>query len=116
MGNGITRDQSCGLGDWTGSGILQACESYSSDFSSLVPGEWLFMGAASSIYHVGYYIGDGKVIECTSGSFKRVIESNIDSNGYSSTTLNTWSYHAKVPWLDYKGSGYLSKCDYYLPI
>ena len=113
VGNGITRDQSCGLGDWTGSGILQACESYSSDFSSLVPGEWLFMGAASSIYHVGYYIGDGKVIECTSGSFKRVIESNIDSNGYSSTTLNTWSYHAKVPWLDYKGSGYLSKCDYY---
>ena len=101
VGKGITRDQSCGLGDWTGSGILQACESYSSDFSSLVPGEWLFMGAASSIYHVGYYIGDRKVIECTSGSFKRVIESNIDSNGYSSTTLNTWSYHAKVPWLDY---------------
>ena len=81
---GVAHDYSCGANfDLGGNGILNACESYSSDFSSIIPGEWLFMDNGTRIYHVGYYIGDGKVIECTSGSFQRVIESSIDSNGYS---------------------------------
>ena len=107
-------DTSCGCRSREGDWIETQCESVSSDFSDLVPGEWLFRhypnGARDSsgwaCYHVGYYIGNGYVIESTSdGSYNTQI-STIDSNGKSNIRGSswTWTYHGKVPWINYDGS------------
>lgn len=55
--------------------------------------------------HIGYYIGDGQVIECTVGwGVNSITISQIDSAGRRSrngVANGTWIYHGMVPWLDY---------------
>ena len=96
-------DESCGLRDWDGLTIINKCPNKSSDFSSLVPGEWLYLEG-----HVGYYIGDGQVIECTvSWGYSGVIQSQIDANGnrsFNGESGGSWLYHGMVPWIDYSNS------------
>jgi hypothetical protein len=95
-----TVDTSCGLGDWVGSKIIEKAPNCSSDFSKLVPGEWLYLPG-----HMGYYIGDGQVIECTqTWGTDGVTQSQIDSYGTRSRDGENggyWLYHGKVPWIDY---------------
>lgn len=55
-------DASCGLGDWDGLTIIKEAPNCSTDFTELVPGEWLYKDN-----HTGYYVGNGQVIECTAG-------------------------------------------------
>ena len=93
-------DTSCGLGDWTGLTIIQKAPNCNGDFSNLVPGEWLYMDG-----HTGYYIGNGQVIECTTGwGVNGVTQSQIDANGYRSRNgvgNGKWLYHGMVPWINY---------------
>ena len=102
-------DTSIGLSDTDGDGLESACgNTLSSDFSNIVPGEWLFRDNSNGYcYHVGYYIGNGKVIEATSDGSYNVQVSTIDSSGHSNLRGSawTWTYHGKVPWIDYSGSG-----------
>ena len=94
------RDTSFGLGDWDGLTIIKKAPNCNSDFSSLVPGEWLYMNG-----HTGYYIGDGQVIECTPAwGANGVTQSQISSSGARSkngSQRGSWLYHGMVPWIDY---------------
>lgn len=111
-------DTSCGLGDWTGLTIIKLAPNCGSDFSSLVPGEWLYMDG-----HTGYYIGDGQVIECTKGwGVNGITYSQIDSSGNRSRNgvpNGKWIYHGMVPWIDYSASegaaDYFSNCSELYP-
>lgn len=93
-------DASCGLGDWDGLTIVKEAPNCSSDFSNLVPGEWLYKEN-----HTGYYIGDGQVIECTAGwDVWAITISQIDEYGRRSrngVSGGYWELHGMVPWLDY---------------
>lgn len=99
-GNYAHVDTSFGLGDWTGLTIIQKAPNCNSDFSHLIPGEWLYLDG-----HMGYYIGGGQVIECTtSWGANGITQSQIDSNGYRSRNGSgggQWLYHGMVPWIDY---------------
>ena len=101
VGYHATIDASCGLGDWDGLAIVQAAPNCSSDFTNLVPGEWLYMEN-----HTGYYVGNGQVIECTVGwGVNCVTISQIDQYGNRSRNgvpRGTWELHGMVPWLDYE--------------
>ena len=96
-------DTSCGCGSYSGDWIKTQCQ-LSNDFTNMVPGEWLFRDNSSgNCYHVGYYIGNGKVIESTSdGSYNTQI-STIDSSGHSNLRGSSWTWtsHGKVPWIEY---------------
>ena len=95
-------DPSCGLGDWDGLTIVKEAPNCSSDFSNLVPGEWLYKEN-----HTGYYIGNGQVIECTAGwDVWAITVSQIDQYGRRSrngVSGGYWELHGMVPWLDYSG-------------
>lgn len=101
-------DTSCGCGSRTGDWLKSQCQ-LSNDFSNIISGEWLFKDDSSGhCYHVGYYIGDGQVIESTSDGGNNTQISFIDSNGRCSGISGrgsswAWTSHAKVPWIDYTG-------------
>lgn len=88
------------LGGMTGGDIVRLDPNYSSDFTNLVPGEWLYLDG-----HTGYYIGNGEVIECTPmWGANGITISQIDSKGNRSKDgkiAAKWEIHGKVPWLDY---------------
>ena len=96
-------DKSSGCGSYSGDHLKTLCQ-LSNDFSNIAPGEWLFKDDSSGhCYHVGYYIGNGKVIESTSdGTYKTQI-TTIDSSGHSNIRVSSWKWtsHAKVPWIEY---------------
>ena len=110
-------DTSCGCGSYSGDWLKTQCQ-LSSDFSNIVPGEWLFRDNSSgNCYHVGYYIGNGKVIESTSDGSYNTQVSTIDSSGHSNLRGSSWSWtsHGKVPWIEYcnhsyNNVGFCSKC------
>lgn len=107
-----------GIGDWNGRQILDKCSGVSSDFKSLVPGEWLLTKAED---HAGVYIGkhtwngyEYNVAECTpkitrngnlimsSGChLSYVDEKGNRYNHKGGTQVLAWAYHGKLPWIDY---------------
>ena len=105
-------DPSTGLGDWGGAKILSCCTDVSSDFSKLVPGEFLLTpdGDHAGAY-IGEYIIDGKcvnVVECTeSWKAKKVTFSYVSSTGLryhwkdGAQAPTRWAKHGKLPWIDY---------------
>ena len=107
-------DTSCGCGSNGGDWLKAQCQ-LSNDFSNIVPGKWLFRDNSSgSCYHVGYYIGNEKVIESTTDGTGNTQISTIDSSGHSNIRGSawTWTSHGKVPWIDYISS-YADRCDVY---
>ena len=79
--------------------ILSICTNVSSDFSQIAEGEVLYMKG-----HVGYYIGDGLALECTTyKNVNRVIISNVTNvckiNGHPYP--RKWLKHGKMPFLRY---------------
>ena len=104
--------KSNGVADFTCNGALNYCTDVSTDFSKIVPGEYLCMkGVKNSkgkeLNHTGIYLGNGKVFECTSCSawgVKKCVISDIDSKGIRSRNgikSYRWSYHGKLQWIDY---------------
>lgn len=80
-----------------GSDSLSLWENVSDDFSSVIPGEILWMKG-----HVGLYIGNGLCIECTP-RWKNKVQTTAVANiskkdGYNS---RTWTKHALLPWVEY---------------
>ncbi len=99
-----------GLQDITGYQILQLCSDVSSDFSSIVPGEYLITNDYS---HAGLYIGN---VTTAAGTFNVVECTPIWANGIQYTWVDSdgtrrrkqggeqsvyWARHAKLPWVDY---------------
>lgn len=88
--------------DYSCYNMIKDCTDISSNFSVISVGELVYMND-----HVGIYIGDGKVIECTIAWNKRsVVESEISDKGIR--TLNgkkpvnyQWKKHGKIKWIKY---------------
>lgn len=79
--------------------IINRCKDVSTNFKSIQTGELLWMNG-----HVGIYIGNGQVIECTAAWEAKVLYSKIDTNGNRSRNginCGKWQKHGKLPYLTY---------------
>jgi peptidoglycan hydrolase-like protein with peptidoglycan-binding domain len=109
-----------GVPDTNANGMFQNyCYDKSNDFSNIIPGEFVWLNG-----HIGVYIGDGLVVECTPAWQNKVQITacgNIGSkSGYNT---RTWTSHGKSKFIDYNSSedekikeylaprGYLGKGD-----
>lgn len=79
--------------------ITKLCYDVTSDFSSIVPGEVVWMNG-----HVGYYVGDGKVVECTSRWESKVLYSNLGNLGFKTDHWRNWTKHGKLKVVDYSNT------------
>ena len=79
--------------------IIKKCKNVSTDFKNIQPGELVWMSG-----HVGIYIGNGEVIEATAAWTKKVLKSQIASDGTRSRngkTVYKWKKHGFLPYVDY---------------
>lgn len=91
-----------GVYDDSADTIINRCKNVSSNFKKIETGELLYMTG-----HVGIYIGDGQVIECTAAWESKVLYSKIDSKGNRSRngiSAGRWLKHGKLPYLTYDES------------
>lgn len=96
---GGAKYKSNGVPDVSTEGMIAMCHDVSSDFSSITAGELVYMSG-----HVGVYVGDGKVIECTPKWTNNVQYSNLGNLGYKTGNYRNWLKHGKLPWIDYSGA------------
>lgn len=93
-----------GVPDFTCNGGLDYCTDVSTDFSNLVPGEYLCM-KGTQYNHSGIYLGNGEVFDCTCAwNVDSAVISNIDKYGNRSrrgVPCLKWTYHGKLKWIDY---------------
>lgn len=87
-----------GVPDASTEAMIAKCSDVSTKFdvAAMTPGELVWQKG-----HVGVYIGDGKVIECTP-AFKNCVQvTRFTSGDASIPTRTTWKKHGKLPWVDY---------------
>ena len=100
-----------GVPDFTCNGALNYCTDVSTDFSKIVPGEYVCM-VGTKYNHTGICIKSatsterGKMFECTTGwGTKRCIISEFDIKGnrYYNGVKNvaSWTKHGKLNYIDY---------------
>lgn len=77
-------------------GVVKYLHGTSTDFSGIVPGELVWMKG-----HVGIYVGDGKVVECTPKWLNGVQYSNLGNTGNKFGNWRNWTKHGRLPWVDY---------------
>lgn len=87
-----------GVKDVNADSFFNACKEQSSDFSNIQIGEAVWMRG-----HIGIYIGDGLVVECTP-NWKDGVQItaclNIGArNGYNG---REWRSHGKIPYVEYE--------------
>ena len=77
-----------GMPDTNANGYIRTCKEVSTNFSSIEPGEAVWMPG-----HIGVYIGNGEVIEA----------SPAWANGVQKTKLSArrWEKHGKMPQIEY---------------
>jgi hypothetical protein len=86
-----------GVPDISADGMIDKCKDVSTNFSNIIPGEAVWLPG-----HIGVYIGNGKVIECTP----------VWANGVQITALGNvgtiaglhsrkWAKHGKMPYVEY---------------
>lgn len=76
--------------------MITYCKDVSTDFSDIVPGEFVWMKG-----HCGIYIGDKQVIESTPKWDNCVQISNVANLGNTAGKSRKWTKHGKLPWVDY---------------
>ena len=79
-----------GVPDTDADGMINKCYNISTDFNNITPGEAVWLSG-----HIGVYIGNGQVVECTP----------IWKDGVQITNLNqrNWTKHGKLPYVTYTG-------------
>ena len=93
-----------GVGDMNETTMINMCSGVSTNFSGIVPGEVVWLSG-----HIGVYIGENLVIECTPKWKNNVQYSGLGNlGGKSGYNTRTWTKHGKLPWIDY-GIGTASK-------
>jgi hypothetical protein len=76
----------------------QMCINPSSDFTNIVPGEAVWMPG-----HIGVYIGDGRVVECTTRWTNNVLISACLNIGWiAGLNGRKWEKHGRLPWVEYE--------------
>lgn len=88
-----------GVPDTNANGFFKRCTNKSSDFSTIQPGEAVWLDG-----HIGVYIGNNLCVECTPSFSNKVLISNLKNVATSTKYPNrTWTQHGFIPWLDYEG-------------
>lgn len=86
-----------GVPDINADSMIGYCKA-SSNFGTIVPGEVVWMSG-----HIGIYIGNGFVIECTpaweNGVQKTALLNLAGKPGYNG---RYWTKHGRLPWVDYE--------------
>ena len=79
-----------GVNDWGADTTIRNCNNLSTNFNSIEVGEVVWLSG-----HIGIYIGNSQVIECTPAL----------SNNVQITKLNqrNWTKHGKLPYITYNG-------------
>ena len=87
-----------GVPDTDANGMINKCNNISTDFNNITPGEAVWLSG-----HIGVYIGNGQVIECTP----------IWKDGVQITNLNqrNWVKHGKLPYITYESNTETPKQD-----
>ncbi len=89
-----------GVPDYGADTMIAKCSDVSTDFSTIVPGEAVWMSG-----HIGIYVGGGVVVESTPKWNWGVQEStclNMAGKQLPGTVgSRTWTKHGKLPWVDY---------------
>ena len=94
--NGGAKYGSNGVPDIGTGTILDKCSKVSADFTNIVPGALVWMTG-----HVGVYIGNGQVIECTAAWTKKVLQSALKNNGVKGQYERKWEKWGLLPYVDY---------------
>lgn len=81
---------SSGVPDINADTMITRCKDVSTDFSNITIGEAVWIPG-----HIGVYIGDGKVVEC----------SPQWRNGVQITSKRKWQKHGKLPYISYSTKG-----------
>lgn len=97
--------------DVSADGFIQLCTGVSSNFKNIQVGEAVWLSG-----HIGVYIGNGLVIECSprwDNNVQITACANLGTvKGYHS---RKWSKHGKIPWLIYGSTkpsiSYFKRCD-----
>ena len=79
-----------GVPDINADTMIKKCEDVSTDFTSIEVGEAVWIPG-----HIGVYIGNGKVVECTPQW----------RNGVQITSKRKWQKHGKLPYITYSSKG-----------
>lgn len=87
---GGARYASNGVPDINADTMIARCTEVSTDFSSVEIGEAVWIPG-----HIGVYIGNGKVVEC----------SPQWRNGVQITSKRKWQKHGKLPYIKYSANG-----------
>lgn len=86
-----------GVPDVSANGMLDQLQNISSNFSNIEIGEAVWMDG-----HIGTYIGNGKVIECTPSWSNNVQVTACGNIGeISGLHTRTWTKHGKLPFVSY---------------
>lgn len=81
--------------DVNATAMINLCSDISTDFSKIEVGEAVYTDV-----HIGVYIGDGLVVECTPAWKNRVqiTACNVPKAGYNT---RKWTKHGKLPFIEY---------------
>lgn len=86
---------------YTTEGLLNCCSDVSSNFNNIERGELVWIKG-----HVGCYIGNGIVVECTPKWNNCVQFTNLGNlPQYKKGNYRVWSKHGKLPFISYVQSG-----------
>jgi hypothetical protein len=87
-----------GVPDVSADGMINKCTDISTDFKKIMPGEAVWLPG-----HIGVYIGNGKVIECTP-IWKNGVQITACLNIGAVAGLNgrKWTKHGKLPYITYE--------------
>lgn len=84
-----------GVPDVSADGMIKLCTDISTDFTNIEPGE-----AVWTTGHIGIYIGDGLVVECTP-AWKNKVQITACNCTKASYNTRNWKKHGKLPYIEY---------------
>lgn len=84
-----------GVADMTTEAMINFCANVSTNFDKVEVGELMWMKG-----HVGIYIGDRLVVECSPAWENKVQITGISGNTQTAR-IRQWKKHGKLPWIDY---------------
>lgn len=86
-----------GVPDIDAKGMIDVCNPSTTGWDKLTPGEAVWMDG-----HIGVYIGDNLVVECSPKWENKVQITSLGNNGgKSGYNSRTWTKHGKLPYVDY---------------
>lgn len=85
-----------GVPDISEDEMIKRCNGVSSNFENIIAGEVVWNEG-----HIGVYIGNGKVVECTPKWENGVQYTNLSNLGYNESNSRKWTKHGKLPYINY---------------